>query len=212
LNVWGDHQTADQPTCRVPLIVRWPGLTDRPRVDRALHYHYDWAATLIELLGGSVPDNWDGQSFAVPLREGRQVGRAYLVTSQQAWSCQRGVRFDDYLCLRTYHDGYKALEPVMLFNLADDPHQQQDLASQRADLVDHAMGLLADWQHKMMVTSRHAVDPMLTVLREGGPFHTRGELPAYMERLRASGRAHHTRALAERHVSPPPGSKESDTE
>ena len=27
LNVWGDHQTADHITCRVPLIIRWPGLT-----------------------------------------------------------------------------------------------------------------------------------------------------------------------------------------
>lgn len=212
LNVWGDHQTADQPTCRVPLIVRWPGLTDRPRVDRALHYHYDWAATLIELLGGRVPDNWDGQSFAAALREGREAGRAYLVTSQQAWSCQRGVRFDDYLCLRTYHDGYKALEPVMLFNLADDPHQQQDLASRRPELVDRAMGLLADWQHEMVVTSRYDVDPMLTVLREGGPFHTRGELPAYLERLRTSDRAHHARALAERHAEPATESEGTDTE
>ena len=26
LNVYGDHQTADQSTTRVPLIVRWPGV------------------------------------------------------------------------------------------------------------------------------------------------------------------------------------------
>jgi choline-sulfatase len=25
LNVWGDHQTADAITCRIPLIIRWPG-------------------------------------------------------------------------------------------------------------------------------------------------------------------------------------------
>ena len=24
-NVWGDHQTADHSTCRVPLVIRWPG-------------------------------------------------------------------------------------------------------------------------------------------------------------------------------------------
>ena len=28
-----------------------------------------------------------------------------------------------------------------------------------------------------------------TVLREGGPFHVRGQLPAYLERPRATGRA-----------------------
>jgi len=199
LNVWGDHQTADQPTCRVPLIVRWPGLTDSPRVDRALHYHYDWAATLVELAGGQVPGNWDGQPFTEPFRDGRQQGREYLVTSQNAWSCQRGIRFDDYLCLRTYHDGYKQLEQVMLFDLADDPHEQHDLAVGQPDIVDHAMALLADWHHKMVSISQHDVDPMMTVLLEGGPLHTRGQLPAYLERLRATGRAHHAERLATRH-------------
>jgi arylsulfatase A-like enzyme len=199
LNVWGDHHTADQMTCRVPLIVRWPGLTDRPRVDQALHYHYDWAATLVELVGGQVPDNWDARPFTGAFREDREEGREYLVTSQQAWACQRGVRFDDYLCLRTYHDGYKQLEPVMLFDLAGDPHEQRDLADERTDLVDHAMRLLAEWHHDMMVTSQHGVDPMMTVLREGGPFHTRGMLPAYLDRLKATDRAHHVARLAARH-------------
>lgn len=199
LGIWGDHQTADAITCRVPLIIRWPGLTGTPRVDSALHYHYDWAATLIELLGGQTPDNWDGQSFAAAFREGREAGRPYVVTSQGAWACQRGVRFDHYCCLRSYHDGYKQIEPVMLFDLADDPHEQHDLAPARPELVNHAMGLLADWQQEMGLTSRYDVDPLLTVLREGGPFHCRGQLPAYLERLRATGRAHHAERLAARH-------------
>jgi choline-sulfatase len=199
LNVWGDHQTADVCTCRVPLIVHWPGFTDESRVDRAPHYHYDWAATLIELVGGQVPDNWDAQPFTEAFRDGREQGREYLVTSQNAWSCQRGIRFGDYLCLRTYHDGYKQLEPVMLFDLTHDPHEQHDLAAERPDLVDHAMSLLAAWHREMVVTSPHNVDPMMTVLREGGPFHTRGKLPAYLERLRATGRAHHADLLAARH-------------
>ena len=90
LGVWGDHQTADPPTCRVPLLVRWPGLTGAPRVDRALHYQFDWAATLVELAGGHVPDIWDGVPFTVAFRAGREQGRPYLVTSQNVWSCRRG--------------------------------------------------------------------------------------------------------------------------
>jgi arylsulfatase A-like enzyme len=183
----------------VPLIVRWPGLTTEPRLDRALHYHYDWAATLIELAGGAVPSIWDGQPFTAAFRAGQEQGRPYLVTSQGAWSCQRGVRFDQYLCLRTYHDGHKQLDPVMLFNLADDPHEQQNLAAAHPELVDRAMGLLAEWQHEMITTSTHDADPLMTVLRDGGPFHTRGELPAYLDRLRATDRAEHAVRLAALH-------------
>jgi arylsulfatase A-like enzyme len=119
LNVWGDHQTADHITCNVPLIIRYPGLSQTARVDTALHYHFDWAATVIELLGGTVPGNWDGVSFAAALRQGKQAGRDFVVTSQGAWACQCGVRFAhdgrDYLCLRTYTSSVSTPpdEPIM---------------------------------------------------------------------------------------------------
>jgi choline-sulfatase len=199
LNVWGDHQTADLWTCRVPLIVRWPGITEPAAVDAALHYQFDWAATMVDLLGGTVPSGWDARSFAAAFRAGQPEGRPYVVTSQHAHVCQRGVRFESYFCLRTYHDGYKQLEPVMLFDLADDPHEERNIAAERPQVVDRAMGYLQAWYAEMALTGRTDRDPMMTVLREGGPFHTRGELPAYLERLRATGRSEHAATLASRH-------------
>ena len=202
-DIWGDHQTADHVVSRVPLLIRWPGLTDGGRVDRALHYHFDWAATLIEMVGSTVPDNWDGVPFTEAFQQGQESGREYLILSQGAWSVQRSVRFEhegqSYICLRTYHDGYKNLEPVMLFNLTEDPYEQHDLSAQRPDLVDKAMGMLADWHHRMMLLSRTNIDPLMTVLREGGPSHTRYQLPRYLERLRATGRTHHAERLARLH-------------
>ena len=202
LNVWGDHQTADVTTCRVPLIVDWKGMP-MARADRALHHQFDWAATMIELLGGQVPANWDGRAFTSAFRAGEERGRDYLVVGQGAWACQRGVRWDHrgeaYLCLRTYHDGHKLLEPAMLFDLTRDPHEGSDISSSHPDLVDHAMALLADWEREQMLASTTNVDPMLTVLREGGPFHTRGHLPSYLKRLRATGRVQHADRLARLH-------------
>lgn len=198
LNVWGDHQTADQFTCRVPWIVRWPGIGTPGTVDRALHYQYDWAATMIELLGGAVPENWDGRSFTEGFRQGREEGRPYLVLSQNVWSSQRAVRFDRYLCARTYHDGYKELDPIMLFDLDADPHEQSNLAEERPDVVRSAMALLTGWQSDVATTGRVDVDPMLTVLREG-PYYVRDQLPAYLERLRRTGRSAHAERLARLH-------------
>jgi choline-sulfatase len=201
LNVWADHQTADAITCHVPLVVRFPGIT--PRVDDALHYHFDWAATLVELVGGQVAANWDGQPFTNAFRRAESAGRDYLVTSQGAWSVQRGVRFDEeghsYMFLRTYHDGYKMLDDAMLFDLSDDPHEQVNLAASRPELVQHGIALLENWTQQMMKTSRYDVDPLMTVLREGGPHHTRGELPAYLQRLRETGRAAQADTLAAKH-------------
>lgn len=200
LNVWGDHQTADAITCRVPLIVKWPGAD--ARVDDALHYQYDWAATTVELLGGELPEIWDGRSFADAFQEGERDGRDFLVFGQCAHAAQRGVRFDHggdaYLYLRTYHDGYKMVEPVMLFNLTNDPHEQNDLAPTNANLAAHGAALLESWRGDMMLLSETNIDPLMTVLREG-PLHASGDLERYAKRLRETGRAHHADRLAARH-------------
>lgn len=207
LNVWGDHQTADQFTCNVPLIIRWPGSSLLQGVDDKLHYHFDWAASLIDLLGGTIPAQWDGKSFVENDGASLGPGRDYLVLSQGAWAVQRGVRFGfenrDWLMLKTYHDGYKDFGPFSLFNLSDDPHEEADVGEARPDVLAHGELLLAAWQMEMLKKSDTDVDPLATVMREGGPFHTRGELPAYLERLRATGRGAAAARLEARHPAPP---------
>ena len=200
LNIYGDHQTADQFTCRVPLIVRWPGVTRAGSVDTALHYQFDFAATMIELLGGTVPVNWDGRAFTEALGRNEQCGRDFLVLSQGAWSCQRSVRFEDHLCIRSYHDGYHGFPDVMLFDLKSDPHEQHDLAPQRPELVGRAMTMLEQWRAEMMRTASHPIDPMWTVLREGGPFHTCGNLSRYAQCLRDTGRSKWAEELLRKHA------------
>ena len=201
LNIYGDHQTADQITNRVPLIVRWPGVTSSPRVDSALHYHFDFAATMIELLGGKTPENWDGQSFAAAFKAGKDEGRDYLIVSQGAWSCQRSVRFENWLAIHSYHDGYHGFPAWMLFDVKTDPHEQHDLAAKEPAIAKHAMTMLEQWEAEMMRTATALVDPMRTVLAEGGPFHTRGYFKAYLERLRATGRGEFADRLYQSHAS-----------
>lgn len=187
LNVWGDHHTADLLTCHVPLVVRWPGLPAGV-VHDALHYQIDWAATSLEFAGSAVPDNWDGVSFADALSNGRDMGRTSLVLGHGAWTVSRSVRWDRYLCMQVFHDGYMDLEPLMLFDAVNDPHEERNLASARPEVVDRAMRLLAEWEREVFLSSLYNVDPLMTVLREGGPFHVRGQLPSYLERLRSTGR------------------------
>lgn len=201
LNIYGDHQTADLITTRVPLILRWPG--GAPRVDQGLHYQQDFAATLVELLGGKVPGNWDGRTFAEAYRAGKDGGRNHLVVSQGAWSCQRSVRWKDRFLIRSYHDGYHAFPDLMLFDPARDPHEQRDLAAAEPEAVREGAALLEAWHAEMMRTATHPVDPMWTVLREGGPYHCRGELQKYLVRLRATGRATWADRLAGAHPGEP---------
>jgi hypothetical protein len=84
----------------------------------------------------------------------------------------------------------------MLFNLVDDPHEQHNLAETHPEIVGRAMRILADWHTEMIRTSPGDVDPLMTVIREGGPFYIRGRIPAYIERLRATGRGQHADKIA----------------
>ncbi len=208
-NVWGDHQTADQSTCRVPVILRWPGVTRPGSEDRGLHYHLDWAATLVEGVAGDVPSNWDGVSFYEALADQRTSTRPYLTLSQGAHVCQRSVRFDHdgraWLCMWTYHDGYKMLRQVMLFDLTSDPFELSDLSEARPDLVEKAARYLTDWMAEAMRRSSSDRDPMMTSLRQG-PLHARGKAQQYAQRLRETGRANHANAVLAAHPEETGGS------
>jgi arylsulfatase A-like enzyme len=200
LNVYGDHQTADECTCHLPLIIRWPGVTDgqRGRVDDGLHYHVDFAATAVELAGGTVPESWDGRSFAPALKRGVSAGRDHLVLSQAAWCVQRAVRWDSHLYIRTWDDAWHDYPGEMLFDVARDPHELNDLAPSRADLVAQGRAKMDGWQRAMRPEGWPHPDPIQTVLSEGGSLHGREGGASYLDRLRATHRADVARRLAEK--------------
>lgn len=199
LNIYGDHQTADQFTSHIPLILKWPGLGS-PRELSAFHYQIDVSATLLELLGQRVPRSWDGFSFAESLKAGRDEGRDHLIVSQGAWTCQRGVRFEDWILIKTWHDGYHLFEDVMLFDLKSDPHEQNDLSQARPDIVARGLTLLDKWHAEMLPNAARGRDPFDNVIAEGGPFHVRGALPAYLLRLKQTGRGDKAERLAQKYA------------
>ena len=200
LEIYGEHATADNTTCRVPLIVRRPGAKSAG-IGTGLHHNLDLAPTLADLLSQEPRPAWDGRSFAKAVTDGADRGKDYLVISQCYHVCQRAVRFDDWIYIRTYHDGYHLFPDEILYNVADDPHEQHDLAAERPDLCDRAAGLLQEWHDEMMRTMPrgYSEDPMQTVLDEGGPAHARGRLKQYCERLEATGRADAIPRLKRRH-------------
>lgn len=181
LGIYSEHGVCDYPTTHIPLLLKWPGV--KPSVDRELHYQIDLAPTLCELLGVAPYPYWDGQSFA-----GGKGGREYLVLTQCAHVCQRGVRFGNYYYIRTYHSGYHLFPKEMLFDISADAHEQKDLCEQRPDLCAMACRYLVDWQEEMMLHSECDRDPLWTTLLEGGPLHGRCDTAAYYERLRKTGR------------------------
>jgi choline-sulfatase len=198
LGIYGEHATADHATCRIPMVLRWPG-GRAGHVDRGLHYNLDLAPTLAALLGKDAPPSWDGQSYSPAVLDGGCCGRDYLVLSQCAHVCQRSVRFGRWLYLRTYHDGFHLFPDEMLFDVEQDPYEQHDAAAEQPGVCQEAVFHLNRWHERMMESMEYETDPLWTVLREGGPYHARGMLREYCKRLEATGRGHAIPELKRRH-------------
>jgi len=199
LGIYAEHGTADCGTCRIPMIIKWPGVK-AGSVDDSFHYNIDLAPTMAELLGVPAYEKWDGQSYAATLLEGKPSARDHLILSQMAHVCQRSVRFGDWLYMKTYHDGLHIFDgDEMLFNVKADPHEQNNVIADHPDVHDHAAALLAKWYDEMMMTSDHSEDPMQTVLREGGPYHAKNKLEMYCKRLCETGRKEAAEHLMAKH-------------
>jgi arylsulfatase A-like enzyme len=204
LGMYSEHGTADRATCRIPMIVTWPGM-QKDQVDNGLHYHLDLVPTVAELLGVKPWEAWDGQSYAATLRTGADTGRDELVLSQCAHVCQRSVLWDNWLYMKTYHDGFHPhFADEMLFDLATDPHETANLAGARPDLCRDGASRLRAWHAAQMKTMPFGdtADPMDTVLAEGGPEHARiGWSPtrAYAQRLQDTGRGDWLAEIHRRH-------------
>lgn len=188
LGIYGEHATADEPTCRIPMIIRWPGMQSGI-VSRSFHTNVDLLPTVCDLLGTEKSPLYDGESYCETLKNGTETGADSVVLTQCAHVLQRSARFDRYLYIRTVYGGGHMFDEEMLFDVENDPHEQVNLAPERPDLVDKGARIVYNWQNKYMEKSPYQVDPMWTVLKEGGPEHApRAQLEKYAERLEATGR------------------------
>jgi arylsulfatase A-like enzyme len=215
LGIYGEHATADQATCNIPMIIKWPG-GRIGAIDTGLHYHLDWAPTLMDLLRRDKPEAWDGASYAGAIVDGAGPadGREQLILSQCCHVCQRSVRFDRWLYIRTYHDGFHLFPDEMLFDIDSDPHERNDVAADHPQACGEAARRYVQWHSaqmwKMADRGNDVVDPMWTVVREGGPMHANHKpahpgdgspLPEYLSRLQATGRADGAKALRQRYAA-----------
>jgi choline-sulfatase len=210
LGIYGEHGTADVGTCRIPLIVKWPSVAQPGIVNDSFRYNVDIAPTLMDLLGGAKAPLWDGASFAAALKGEAETLREDIVISQCAHVCQRSVRWDNWLYMRTYHDGFRLLPQEMLYDMEADPYEQNDIAADHPDICKEGAWRLSRWHDAQMQKMARqpngdVTDPLWTVIQEGGPYHAlhekgRSPLPGYLKHLEATGRAEGAAALREKYA------------
>lgn len=149
-----DKRTAHEPSIRVPLVVRYPGLTasDKPRVVSAMTLTVDFAPTILDICGAPPMKKTHGRSW-----KNLAIGKAdpqwrtsflyhYNYEKQFPYTPNvRAVRTGEWKYIRYPHgdggpDRHKAdlfhltADPEEVSNLIDDPRYADKVAELDAEL------------------------------------------------------------------------------
>jgi arylsulfatase A-like enzyme len=120
----GHGQSLWEEVLHVPIVVRWPGVTEAPdRISEPAGL-VDVAPTILDILGLPVPGSMKGHSL-VPLMLGRPstAPRTTVCSSRDSWRCLVAGRYK----LLEHATSRHATSP-MLFDLQADPGERTDLA------------------------------------------------------------------------------------
>jgi arylsulfatase len=123
---------------RTPLLARWPGKIRPGTVNDHIGAFWDLLPTLCEIAAIPSTDDIDGVSI-LPTLTGQpgQKEHEYLYWEYHSGGGAQAVRFGDWKAVRNNVKKIRE-SPIELYNLAEDPSETTDLASEHADLVRRA--------------------------------------------------------------------------
>ncbi len=164
-DAWFDHAGLYDAVTHVPLIIRAPGKV-QPNTVRPMVGLVDVMPTVLSLLDMPEVPGLDGVSLR-PLLEGKKrQHRAFIPLSEATWQAKRGVRTAEWKYIRCYDPGVYPRSGEELYNLADDPTEQFNLADSQPEKVAELSRLLDRWLSKQLGSRP---DPLQEVVAHGLP-------------------------------------------
>ena len=125
---WFDKRWMYEESLKMPLIVKWPGVTKPGSVNRHLVQNLDYAETFLDVAGAPVPADMQGKSLT-PLLKGQSPSEwrksiyyhYYEYPSVHMVAGHNGIRTDRYKLIRFYQFG-----EWEFYDLEKDPDELQN--------------------------------------------------------------------------------------
>lgn len=126
---WYDKRFMDEPSIRVPLLVRYPREVPASKIDEHIVLNIDFAPTILDFAGVEIPDEMQGRSLR-PLLQGKAPKdwrvafyyRYYEYPQPHRVLPHYGVRTERYKLVH-----YPTTDEWELFDLQVDPHEIRNL-------------------------------------------------------------------------------------
>lgn len=165
--LYSEHWSTYEGTQRIPLIVKPPADSKLAvsQVDTPVT-NVDLAPTVADYAGVKTPKRWQGQSLRPLVEATVESPREFVVVEHGLYTAQRAIRTPEWKLVRTYHAGMwdDELDEFELYNLVDDPWEQENLAGERPELVEELRTTMLLWVEE---TSGVSKDYLKETARKG---------------------------------------------
>jgi arylsulfatase len=164
-DAWFDHAGLYDSVTHVPLILWAPGRI--PAVESsAMVTLTDVMPTILETVGLPAADGIDGRSLFPLMRGETAAHRDAVMLSEATWQAARGVRTPEWKYIRFLQTTIYGRDGVELYDLANDPHEQVNVAEHHPEVVAQLGDRLDHWVSAQL---GGRPDPMHSVLDAGLP-------------------------------------------
>lgn len=119
---------------RVPMIAWWPGTVNAGSSTTHISAFWDFLPTACDIAGAKVPDLTDGISYLQTLRGRQQPEHGFLYWEFHEQGGKQAVLMDPWKGVRLGVN-QNPESPIELYNLQDDPSEQNNIATQHPDIV-----------------------------------------------------------------------------
>jgi arylsulfatase A-like enzyme/multidrug resistance efflux pump len=162
---WFDHAGLYDSVVHVPLMIWAPGRLPQVQVEATVAL-VDVMPTVLDLSGLPTPNGIAGRSLLPVVNGLTTKHRLEVPLSECTWQAKRGLRTGDWKFIRSYHPGVYPRAEDELYDLHEDPDEQDNVAAQHPDVVQALSTRLDTWLAEQLGSRS---DPMLAVIADGLP-------------------------------------------
>ena len=142
---WFDHHGLYDVTLHVPLIIRYPGRVPAGKRVAGYNQHKDLVPTLLELADIKTDIVFDGESLTSLMNGEITSYESEFYITECTWMRKHGWRTPEWKLIVALEPDFHFKPPVELYNLIQDPDENNNLVEVHPDIVNVLETRMKSW-------------------------------------------------------------------
>ena len=142
---WFDHHGLYDVTLHVPLIIRYPGPVPTGKRVAGYNQHKDLVPTLLELADIETDIAFDGESLTALMNGEITSYDSEFYITECTWMRKHGWRTPEWKLIVALEPDFHFKPPVELYNLIQDPDENNNLVDTHPDIVNVLETRMKSW-------------------------------------------------------------------